>query len=111
MRKLKLQVQMSMDGYMVGPNNEMDWMVWDRDDNINKYVNDLTDSVDTILLGRNMTDGFISYWSGLLKNPEKPEYDFAKKMIEKSKIVFTKTLTESKWPNTNTTIATGDLTG
>ena len=107
MRKLKLQVQMSIDGYMVGPKNEMDWMVWDRDDDINKYVNDLTDSVDTILLGRKMTDGFISYWTNVLNTPESPEYDFAKKMIDKPKIVFTKTLTESKWPNT--TIATADL--
>jgi dihydrofolate reductase len=110
MRKLKLQMQMTMDGYMTGPNNELDWMVRERDDDINKYVTDLTDSVDTILMGRKMVDGFISYWTSVLKNPESPEYDFAKKMIEKPKIVFTKTLTESKWPNTNTTIATGDLT-
>jgi hypothetical protein len=30
------------------------------DDEI-KYVNELTDSVDTILLGRKMTDGFVSH--------------------------------------------------
>ena len=30
MRKLKLQVQMTVDGYVAGPNSEMDWMVWDR---------------------------------------------------------------------------------
>ena len=28
MRKLKLQVQMSVDGFIAGPNGEMDWMVW-----------------------------------------------------------------------------------
>ncbi|MFL6344499.1 MAG: dihydrofolate reductase, partial [Nitrososphaeraceae archaeon] len=33
MRKLKLQVQMSVDGYIAGPNGEMDWMVRDWDDN------------------------------------------------------------------------------
>jgi dihydrofolate reductase len=27
MRKLKLQVQMSVDGYIAGPNGEMDWMM------------------------------------------------------------------------------------
>jgi hypothetical protein len=26
MRKLKLQVQMSVDGCIVGPNNETDWL-------------------------------------------------------------------------------------
>ena len=25
MRKLKLQVQMTVDGYIAGPNGEMDW--------------------------------------------------------------------------------------
>lgn len=31
MRKLKLQVQMSVDGYIAGPNGEMDWAVWNWD--------------------------------------------------------------------------------
>ena len=69
MRKLKLQVQMSVDGYICGPNGEMDWMTWNWDDKILAYVTELTDSVDTILLGRKMTDGFIGHWSGALKNP------------------------------------------
>ncbi|MCY7410685.1 MAG: dihydrofolate reductase family protein [Chitinophagales bacterium] len=29
MRKLKLQAQISVDGFIAGPNGEMDWMVWD----------------------------------------------------------------------------------
>ena len=29
MRKLKLQVQMSIDGCIAGPNNEMDWLIRD----------------------------------------------------------------------------------
>jgi len=29
MRKLKLQVQMTVDGYVAGPNGEMDWMIFD----------------------------------------------------------------------------------
>jgi hypothetical protein len=38
MRKLRLQVQMPIDGYIAGPNNEMDWLVWD--DNYIKYINE-----------------------------------------------------------------------
>lgn len=32
MRKLKLQVQISIDGFIAGPNGEMDWMVWNWDE-------------------------------------------------------------------------------
>jgi dihydrofolate reductase len=58
-RKLKLQMQMSVDGCIAGPNGEMDWLV--GDEKYNRYVNELTESIDTILLGRKMVDGFISY--------------------------------------------------
>jgi dihydrofolate reductase len=108
LRKLKLQVQMSVDGYIAGPNGEMDWLVWNWDDKLKEYVNELTESVDSILLGRKMTDGFISYWSGVMTKPDDPWYVFAKKMIETPKVVFTKTLNKSEWVNTH--IATGDLT-
>lgn len=108
LRKLKLQVQISVDGYIAGPNGEMDWMVWNWDDKIKKYVYELTEPVDTILLGRKMTDGFISHWSDVMSKPDDPSYAFAKKMIETPKVVFTKTLNKSRWVNTD--IATGDLT-
>jgi dihydrofolate reductase len=108
MRKLKLQMQMSVDGFVAGPNGELDWMTWDWDDKIKKYVNDLIDSVDTILLGRKMTPGFVSYWTNVIADPENHEYPFARKMVDIPKVVFTKTLKKSEWENTE--IANGDLT-
>lgn len=99
---------MSVDGYIAGPKGEMDWMVWNWDDKLQKYVSELTKPVDTIILGRKMTDGFVSYWSEVMTKPDDPFYEFAKKMIETPKVVFTKTLKKSQW--TNTAIATGDLT-
>ena len=99
---------MSIDACIAGPNGEMDWMVGLQDDKINKYVNELTESFGTILLGRKMADGFISYWSDATTKPDHPDYAFAKKMIEIPKVVFTKTLKKSKWINTD--IATGDIT-
>jgi len=113
MRKLKLQVNMSIDSYIAGPNGEMDWMVWNWDDKLKKYVYELNEPVDTILLGRKMTDGFVSYWSDVMTKPDDPSsidrsHVFAKKMIDTPKVVFTKTLKKSQWANTD--IATGDLT-
>jgi dihydrofolate reductase len=106
-RKLKLHVNMSVNGCIAGPNGEMDWMVGLLDDELIKYSYKLHEPVDTILLGRKMTDVFISYWSDVMNKPDDPWYVFAKKMIETPKVVFTKTLNESKWINTD--IATGDL--
>jgi dihydrofolate reductase len=105
MKKLKLQVQMSADGLVARQKGELDWMTWDTSADRIKYVNDLTDSSGTILLGRKMTDGFINYWSNV--KPGNSEYDFAKKMIDTPKVVFTRTLNESKW--INTVLAKGDL--
>ena len=78
MRKLKLQVQMSVDGFIAGPNSEMDWMTWNWDDKLKTFVSELTDSVDTILLGRKMTDGFISHWKSITQNPADEGFSFAK---------------------------------
>jgi dihydrofolate reductase len=107
LRKLRLQVQMSVDGCIAGPNGEMDWMVGLLDDELIKYANKLTEPVDTILLGRKMTDVFISTWLEVMNKPDDPWYAFSKKMIETPKVVFTKTLNKSKWINTD--IATGNL--
>ena len=104
---------MSGDSYIAGPNGEMDWKVWNWDDKLKNYVFELTEPVDTILLGRKMTDGFVSYWSDVMTKPDDPSsidrsHVFAKKMIDTPKVVFTKTLKKSQWANTD--IATGDLT-
>ncbi|HYF98459.1 MAG TPA: dihydrofolate reductase family protein [Candidatus Saccharimonadales bacterium] len=107
MRKLKLHVAMSIDDCIAEPNNEMDWIDFTWDEKLREYEDKLHKPVDTILLGRKMTDEFISYWSNVLKKPDDQEYTFAKKMMETPKIVFTKTLNKSEWPNTE--IATGDL--
>jgi dihydrofolate reductase len=98
---------MSLNGCIAGPNGEMDWMVGLLDDELIKYEYKLHESVDTILLGRKMTDAFISYWSDVTNKPDAHWHGFAKKMIETPKVVFTKTLSKSKWINTD--IATGDL--
>ena len=85
------------------------WIGWSDspDDEIIKYEYELHEPVDTILLGRKMTDGFISYWLDVMNKPDDPWYAFAKKLIDTPKVVFTKTLNKSRWINTD--IATGDL--
>jgi dihydrofolate reductase len=105
MRKLKLQMQMSLDGYVARPNGELDWMQMNMDDELVEFMNSLIDSSDTILLGRKMTDEFVSYWENAVNN--KPEAKFAKKMVDTPKVVFTKTL--DKVAGKNISLAKGNL--
>lgn len=106
MRKLKLQAQVSADGFVGGPNGELDWMTWNWDDALKKYVNDLTEPVDTILLGKNMTDGFVKHWETVKADPNDEGHAFGTKMIDTPKVVFSSTLNRSTW--NNTTLAKGD---
>ncbi len=112
MRKLKLQVQMSIDGFIAGPNGEMNFMVWDWDDQLKDYVTDITDPVDCILLGRKLAEGFIPYWASVAANAEDPQVTAGKKFTETKKVVFTKTLNSSAPADNgwnNTLVTNGDL--
>ena len=105
MRKLKLQMQTSVDGFVAGPEGQLDWMTWDMDEKLIAFINLLTDTSDTILLGRKMTDGFVKYWEGV--KPESPEYEFAQKMVNTPKIVFSKTVKSVEGKNIR--VENGDL--
>ena len=104
MRKLKLQVQMTVDGYVAGPNGEMDWMIFDWDEGLKDYVRELSEPVDCIILGRKLAQGFIPYWAS---KPEAEEVAGVDKMNNTPKVVFTRTLDKSEWDNT--VLAKGDL--
>ena len=108
MRKLKLQVQMTVDGCIAGPNGEMDFMTWDWDDELKAHVGELTATVDTIVLGRKLAEGFIPYWAGVAEDPENPEQASGKQFTEMPKVVFSRTLDESKWPRA---VVASDLVG
>lgn len=107
MRKLKLQVQMTVDGYIAGPNGELDFMVWNWDDALKQYVETITAPVDCIVLGRKLAEGFIPHWAGVATNPDDEDFTAGKRFTDTHKVVFTKTLNQSEW--NNTVLAKGDL--
>lgn len=100
-RKLKLQIQMSIDGFIAGHEGNMEWMQWDWDDQLKGYVRQLTESMDCIILGRKLAEGFIPYWSS------HPDEEGAENINKTPKVVFSKTLKQSPWETA--TIASGDL--
>jgi len=92
LRKLKLQMQITVDGFVAGPEGQLDWMTWDMDERLVSFINHLTDTSDTILLGRKMTEGFIKYWEQVITQPNSPEYSFGQKMVSIPKVVFSRTI-------------------
>lgn len=106
MRTLKLQMQISLDGYVASPTGALDRVVWNRDDALNQYVTDLMGDVDCILMGRHLAEGFIPHWTKVLKDSDGTD-ESAARMVNTPKVVFSKTLTES--PREHTTIAGGNF--
>lgn len=93
MRKLKLQMQITVDGFVAGPDGQLAWLApHDTDDKLNAFISHLVDSSDTILLGRKMTDGFVRYWEAALTRTGTPEHAFAASMVNTPKIMFSRTM-------------------
>jgi dihydrofolate reductase len=109
MRKLKLQMQVTVDGYVAGPEGQLDWMTFDMDPGLIAFINHLTDTSDTILLGRKMTAGFVKYWEHAATQKDSPEYDFAQKMVGLPKVVFSRTVKHVEGKNVR--VENGDLGG
>ena len=100
MRKLKLQMQMSLDGFVsTGSNDEQLWVTWAWDE-IRTHVLKLLDSSDTILIGRKLAVDYIPYWLDVYTRPDDPMYPAARGIVKAKKIIFTKTLEKSDWDNT-----------
>ena len=100
MRKVILAMNVSLDGFIEGPNGELDWFIFDEE--MWKEVNDQVRSIGTLLFGRVAYPGFESYWSSAATNPSstKDEIEFSHNIENIPRIVFSKTLEKVEWKNT-----------
>ncbi|MBE7556277.1 MAG: dihydrofolate reductase family protein [Anaerolineales bacterium] len=91
MRKVIYSMMVSLDGFIEGPNRELDWHIIDEE--LHRFVNDQQSEFDTYLYGRRLYE-VMTYWETADKNPSSPEYELEFARIWKSmpKIVFSKTL-------------------
>ena len=96
MRRLLVSNMMSLDGFVAGPNGELDWFVYEgfmKDTEFGQYARDLISSVGAILLGRRTYEEFLSYW------PEATDNDpvVTERINNLPKIVFSKSLEKVSW--------------
>jgi dihydrofolate reductase len=102
MRKIIAALIISVDGFIEGPNGELDWVeTWED-------PFDLLPQIDRCILGRGMYPGYEQYWRAILANPEgilpftgkvasKGEIDYAHFADKTPHIVLSKTLDKVAW--------------
>jgi dihydrofolate reductase len=105
MRNLKLQMSISLDGFVATAGNEPVNFIWNEEWRNFSIAN--LENVDCIILGRKTAPDFIPYWASIAEKPKDPDFLIAKKLTETPKVVFSKTLASSTWANA--TLATGDI--
>ena len=100
MRKVILFMTYSLDGFVGGPNGEMNWE--SQDEEVGRVlIPDLLSTVDTLLLGRTLYQGFHQAWPAMAADPSSPNelVDFAQWIEDTPKIVFSTTLQSVDWKN------------
>jgi dihydrofolate reductase len=101
MRKVILYMHVTLDGFVCGPAGEQDWMTM-TDFEMDKFLmGELLGTVDTLLVGRVLYQGFAAFWPTVTKNPSSPKelVEFANWLENAPKIVFSKTLSSVEWAN------------
>lgn len=104
MRKLKLQMHLSLDNYVNMEKAGKDFK-WDNE--VIEFCVDNLESVDTLLLGRNTAQELIPFWDNVATYTNHPDFALGKRISELPKIVLSNTVTDNPWKNT--TIVSGDM--
>ncbi len=99
MRKIILTMHVSLDGFVGGPNGEMDWI--HVDEAIFEYSGKMTDEADTALYGRVTWEMMDSYWPTAADQPTAGKHDIEHSRWYNSvgKIVLSRTLQGSNLNN------------
>jgi dihydrofolate reductase len=107
MRKIIAALQTSVDGFIGGPNGELDWAMAE-DEETWRDVFGMLESVDTCILGRVMYPLYEQYWMAVLSNATGPlplsgklatknEIKYARWADKTPHIVVSKTLDKVVW--------------
>ena len=108
MRKLILQMQTSVDGYVGRSGDGPGWQVWNWgpecpwDEPLKARFNAVFRDIDTILLSRKILEGgYLDHWSQFARDyGDNHDFAFAQRIVDARKVVFSKTLQQTKWART-----------
>ncbi|TWR27656.1 deaminase [Mucilaginibacter achroorhodeus] len=109
MRKLKLQVHMTVDGFGARKNGQNDWVFFSGPDEagFQKLIN-LAETCDTVLVGHNMAPTFLGHWQNMADSEQPTQQKtFGQVISNMRKIVFSRNQNTSDVPNVE--IENGDL--
>lgn len=100
MRNLIFFMHTSLDGFVAGPNGEMNWIT--VNDEIFDFVGTMTDKADTALYGRATYEMMEGYWPTAAQQPNASKHTKEHSVWYKnvSKIVLSNTLNEEGLVNT-----------
>ncbi|MBK8989192.1 MAG: dihydrofolate reductase family protein [Chloroflexi bacterium] len=90
-------MMVSLDGFISGPDGELDWHVIDEE--LHRHFNDLESEMEMLLYGRHLYETMAAYWPTVEQNPSASDAEVAYGRIwnAKPKIVFSKTLDKVEW--------------
>jgi len=97
MRKLILQMMMSLDGFVSGEKDELDWI--DTDPTLGEAHYKLAKGADAAIMGHEVYKDMADFWPEVAKTPGVPEATFAKLMNEMKKYVVSTKQETLAWSN------------
>jgi dihydrofolate reductase len=102
MRKIIVSVNITLDGFIAGPNCELDWHFKYWSSEMGEALQEQLATADTILLGRITYCAMAKYWPVKLEDAyfSRDDIAFATMMNDYKKIVFSNTLQYATWSNT-----------
>jgi dihydrofolate reductase len=103
MRQLIVSINVTLDGYMAGPNCELDWHFQSWTSEMARAQCDQLSRADTILLGAVTYRAMASYWPAVTVNEAcaRDDLAFADMMNRYQKIVYSRSLNMLSWDNSS----------
>ncbi len=97
MRKLIWMISVSVDGYMEGPNREIDWHM--VDDELHRHLNGWLADVGGFLEGRVTYELMAEFWPTADQDPAATPtvVEFARIWRDMPKVVYSRTLDRADW--------------